>query len=142
MRHRPAGREEQGCVVVRRRDRGRSLLLPVCTVIPVSRDEPVRRHRGRQGRENAFKGPLVDRDLHHPPCRKFRANQAFHVCAQRARMLLRAVPYQLLPARARRHGLRPLIRHLVRAVGRRVRSGRCRRLDRLCHAAVQREWQT
>ncbi len=61
---------------------------------------------------------------------------------KRARMLLRAVPYQLLPARARRHGLRPLIRHLVRAVGRRVRSGRCRRLDRLCHAAVQREWQT
>ena len=31
--------------------------------------EVVRRHRGKQGHENAFKGPLVDMDLHHPPCR-------------------------------------------------------------------------
>ncbi|MDE0704199.1 MAG: hypothetical protein OXH59_10785 [Rhodospirillaceae bacterium] len=40
-------------------------------------DALVRRHRGKQGQENAFKGPLIDLDLHHPPCRKFRANQAF-----------------------------------------------------------------
>ncbi|MDE0704200.1 MAG: hypothetical protein OXH59_10790 [Rhodospirillaceae bacterium] len=44
-------------------------------------------------------------------------------------MLLRAVQYRLLPTRARRHGLRPLIRYLVRVVGRRVRSGRRWRLD-------------
>ncbi len=61
-------------------------------------------------------------------------------------MLLRAVQYQLLPARARRHGLRPLIRYLVRVVGRLVRSGRRLdfarnnfRLDWLYHAAVQLE---
>ncbi len=82
-RCRPAGWEEQSYVVVRRRrDRGQTLLLPVYTVIPVSRDdlpldELVRRHRGKQGRENAFKGPLIDLDLHHPSCRRFRANQAF-----------------------------------------------------------------
>ena len=103
----------------------------------------------RQGaQENAFKGPLIDLDLHHPPCRKFRANQAFYICGQLAQMLLRAVQYQLLPARARRHGLRPLIRYLVRAVGRLVRSGRRWRLDFarnnfrldwLYHAAVQLE---
>ena len=63
-------------------------------------------------------------------------------------MLLRAVQYQLLPTRARRHGLRPLIHYLVRAVGRLVRSGRRWRLDFarnnfrldwLYHAAVQLE---
>ena len=104
VRYRPAGWEEQSYVVIRRRrDRGQSLLLPVYTVILVSRgdlplDELVRRHRGKQGQENAFKGPLIDLDLHHPPCRKFRANQAFYICGQLA---------QMLPARARRHGLRP-----------------------------------
>ena len=91
---------------------GQTLLLPVYTVILVSRDdlpldELVRRHRGKQGQENAFKGPLIDLDLHHPPCRRFRANQAFYICGQIAQVLLRAVQYQLLPARARRHGLRP-----------------------------------
>ena len=154
VRYRPAGWEEQSYVVIRRRrDRGQSLLLPVYTVILVSRDdlpldELVRRHRGKQGQENAFKGPLIDLDLHHPPCRKFRANQAFYICGQLAQMLLRAVQYQLLPARARRHGLRPLIRYLVRVVARLVRSGRRWRLDFartnfrldwLYHAAVQLE---
>ncbi len=135
MRYRPAGREEQSYVAIRRRrDRGQTLLLPVYTVIPVSRDdlpldEPVRRHRGKQGQENAFKGPPIDLNLHHPPCRKFRANRAFCICGQLAQLLLRAVQYQLLPARARRHGLRPLIRYLVRVVGRLVRSGRRWRLD-------------
>ena len=101
----------------------------------------MRRHRGKQGQENAFKGPLIDLDLHHPPCRKFRANQAFYICGQLAQMLLRAVQYQLLPARARRHGLRPLIRYLVRS-GRRWRLDFARnnfRLDWLYHAAVQLE---
>ena len=154
VRYRPAGWEEQSYVVIRRRrDRGQTLLLPVYTVSLVSRDdlpldELVRRHRGKQGQENAFKGPLIDLDLHHPPCRKFRANQAFYICGQIAQVLLRAVQYQLLPARARRHGLRPLIRYLVRVVGRLVRSGRRWRLDFarnnfrldwLYHAAVQLE---
>ena len=102
VRYRPAGWEEQSYVVIRRRrDRGQTLLLPVYTVILVSRDdlpldELVRRHRGKQGQENAFKGPLIDLDLHHPPCRKFRANQAFYICGQIAQVLLRAVQYQLL----------------------------------------------
>ena len=127
-------------------------LIPAYTVILVSRDdlpldELVRRHRGKQGHENAFKGPLVDLD-HHPPCRRFRANQAFYACGQLAQLLLRAVQYRVLPKAARRHRLRPLIRHLVRTVARLVRSGRRWRLDFartnfrldwLYHAAVQLE---
>lgn len=35
----------------------------------------------------------------------------FYQCGQIAQILLRALQYQLLPASARRHGLRPLIRH-------------------------------
>ena len=155
MRHRPAGwAAEQSYVVVRRcRDGRQSELIPAYTVILVSRDdlpldELVRRHRGKQGHENAFKGPLVDLDLHHPPCRRFRANQAFYACGQIAQLLLRAVQYRVLPKAARRHGLRPLIRHLVRTVARLVRSGRRWRLDFartnfrldwLYHAAVQLE---
>ena len=57
-------------------------MFPVQTVIPVSRDnlplaELVRRYRGKQGQKNAFKGPLRDLDLHHLPCRRLLANQAF-----------------------------------------------------------------
>ena len=136
MRHRPAGWEaEQSYVVVRRlHESGQGRLFPAYTVILVSRDdlpvdELVRRHRGKQGHENAFKGPLIDLDLHHPPCRRFRANQAFYVCGQLAQLLLRAVQYRLLPAAARDHGLRPLIRYLVRTVARLVRTGRRWRLD-------------
>ena len=133
--HRPQGWTEQAYVVVRRRDDGpQRRLVPAYTVILVSRDdlplaELVRRHRGKQGQENAFKGPLIDLDLHHPPCRRFHANQAFYLCGQIAQLLLRAVQYQLLPQEARRHGLRPLIRYLMRTVARLVRSGRRWRLD-------------
>ena len=49
-------------------------------------------------------------DLHHPPCRYFRATQAFPLCGQLAQMLLRGVQYHVLPQDARRHGLRQLIR--------------------------------
>jgi len=109
-------------------------LMPAYTVILVSRDdlplaELVHRHRGKQGQENAFKGPLIDMDLHHPPCRRFHANQAFYACGQIAQLLLRAVQYELLPKAARRHGLRPLIRYLMRTVARLVRTGRRWRLD-------------
>ncbi len=68
--YRPArGPQEQVYVVIRRDwDGERRLLEPVCMVIPVSHDrlplaELVRRHRGQQGQENAFQGPLTDLGL-------------------------------------------------------------------------------
>ena len=51
----------------------------------------VRHHRGKQGQEIAFKGPLGDLDLPHPPYRKLLANQAFYACGQLAQMLLRSL---------------------------------------------------
>lgn len=74
-------------VISRWHYRGQALLLPTYTVTLVSRDdlpldELVRRRRGKQGHENAFKRPLIDLDLHDPQCRKFRANQAFYICGQ------------------------------------------------------------
>jgi len=152
--HRPQGWAEHAYVVVRRLyDGAQRRLVPAYTVILVSRDdlplaELVRRHRGKQGQENAFKGPLIDMDLHHPPCRRFHANQAFYVCGQIAQLLLRALQYRVLPSTARQHGLRPLIRYLMRTVARLVRSGRRWRLDFaknnfhldwLFYAACQRE---
>lgn len=133
--HRPDGWQEHAYVVIRKLDDGHQRrLMPAYTVILVSRDdlplaELVHRHRGKQGQENAFKGPLIDMDLHHPPCRRFHANQAFYACGQMAQVLLRAVQYELLPKAARRHGLRPLIRYLMRTVARLVRTGRRWRLD-------------
>lgn len=134
--YRPQGwSREQAYVVVRRDEHGaQRQLLPAYTIILVSRDDLaletlVQRHRGKQGLENAFKGPLIDLDLHHPPCRGFRANQAVYLCGQLAQLLLRGVQYRLLPTGARRHGLRPLIRHLVRTTARLVRSARRWRLD-------------
>lgn len=153
--HRPAGwPTEQAYVVVRRWKEGRQkALFPVDTIILVSRDdlplaELVARHRGKQGQENAFKGPLIDMDLHHSPCRRFRANQAFYLCGQLAQMLLRGMQYRVLPHDARRHGLRPLIRYGIRAVARLVHTGRrwrldfsknAFRLDWLLHASLQLE---
>ena len=140
-------------MVRRLHDGPQRCLLPSYTIIPTSRAdldlaETVRRHRGKQGRENAFKGPPVDLDPHHPPCRGFRANQAFHACGQVARLLPRAGQYELLPIAARAHGLRTPIRHLIRTVARLVRGGRrwrpdfaktnCR-LDWLLYAAWQLE---
>ena len=153
--HRPRGWDaEQHYVVVRRRtENGQLLLVPRHTVILVSRDdlslrELVRRHRGKQGQENTFKGPLRDMDLHHPPCRGYRANQAFYALGQIAQVLLRAVQYEALPKRARRHGIRPIIRYVMRATAHMVRTARrvCVRfaktnfrLDWLYHAMVSLE---
>ena len=102
--HGPSGwdREQHYVVVRRRTENGQRLLIPRRTVILVSRDdlslkELVRRHRGKQGQENAFKGPLRDMDLHHPPCRGYRANRAFYALGQIAQVLLRAVQYEALP---------------------------------------------
>ena len=135
VRHRPDGRVGRPCVVVRKLLEGaQGDLLPVRTAIPVSRDGPpldelVRRRRGGQGRENAFKGPLRDPDPHHPPRRKLLANRIFHACGQLAQMLPRAVPFNPPPKSARRHGLRPLIRRFIRTVARLVKAAGRRRLD-------------
>ncbi len=146
--------EEQVYVVIRRDwDGEQRLLEPVYTVIPVSRDrlpvaELVRRHRGKQGQENAFKGPLTDLGLHHPPCRSHAANQGFYLGGQIAQLLLRLLQYQALPDAARQHGLRPLIRYFVCSVGRLTRSARRLRLlfsrgnlwlDWLLHAGSRME---
>ena len=121
---------EQSYIVTRSWHDGRQWLIePRYGVILVSRtDLPlkdlVRRHREKQGQENAQKGPLIDLDLHHPPCRKFHANQAFYACGQMAQILLRALQYRALPKKERKHGIRPLIRKLVRSVGRLTCSGK------------------
>ena len=129
--HRPHGWDaEQHYVVIRRRaEHGQGLLVPRHTAILVSRDdlplkELVLRHRAKQGQENAFKGPLRDMDLHHPPCRSYRANQAFYALGQIAQVLLRAVQFTVLPKRARRHGIRPVIRYVMRTAAYLARSGR------------------
>ena len=149
-----SGWEEHSRIVIRKfKENGQGELFLARAVIVVSRDdlplaEMVKRHRGKQGRENAFKGPLRDLDLHHPPCRKLLANQAFYICGQLAQMLLRSVQYDLLPREARRHGLRPLIQHFIRTVARLVRAaGRWRldfaksnfRVDWIYNAAVRLE---
>ena len=122
VRHKPQGWVEHPYVVVRKLVKGaQGQLFPARAVILVSRDdlplaELVRRHWGKQGQENAFKRPLRDLDLHHPPCRRLLANQLFHACGQLALMLLRTVQFSLLPKSARKHGLPPLIRHFTRTV--------------------------
>jgi hypothetical protein len=151
VRHRPEGwdREESYVVVRSHFDGDQRRLTPRHIFILVSRTdlplrELVRRHREKQGQENAQKGPLIDLDLHHPPCQRLDANRAFYTCGQLAQMLLTAVQYQLLPQAARRHALRTLIRDLVRTAARLVRHGRklvlkfaksALRLDWLIHAA-------
>ena len=153
--HHPNGWDRmQHYVVIRRRTQGgQFLLVPRHTVILVSRndlplEELVHRHRGKQGQENAFKGPLVDMDLHHPPCRGYRANQAFYALGQIAQVLLRAVQYTALPKKARRHGIRPVIRFVMRTTAHLTRSARqwCvrfaksnLRLDWLYHLMVKLE---
>jgi hypothetical protein len=149
--HQPAGWEEMESYVVVRSffDGNQKLLLPRYSFILVSNHdmplgEMVKRHRGKMGQENAQKGPLIDLDLHHPPCRSFHANQAFYTAGQIAQVLLVAVQYKLLPRKARIHGIRMVIRNLVRTAGRLVRHGRqwtlkfaksALRLDWLIHAA-------
>ena len=155
VRHRPDGWVGRPCVVVRKLLEGaQGDLLPVRTAIPVSRDGPpldelVRRRRGGQGRENAFKGPPRDLDPHRPPRRKLLANRIFCACGQPARMLPRAVQFNLPPKSARRHGLRPLVRRFIRTVARLVKAAGRRRLDFAKSnlrpdwtygAAVQLEW--
>lgn len=154
VHHRPAGWCEHAYVVIRRtHDGAQQRLEPAYTIILVSRDdlpvdELVARHRQKQGQENAFKGPLIDLDLHHPPCRRFHANQVYYLCGQLAQILLRMLQYTFLPTDSRRHSIRPIIRYLVHAAARLVRRARqwrldfaktAFRLDWLYHAACQLE---
>ncbi len=146
IRHRPDGwKQEQTYVAVRsyfdgpqRRLEPRHIFILVSRVdLPLK--ELVRRHRGKQGQENAQKGPLIDLDLHHPPCEKLNANRAFYLCGQLAQLLLIGTQYELLPKSARRHGLRTLIRDLMRTAGRLVRRGR-RRILRFAMSALRLDW--
>lgn len=128
-------RREQTYVVVRRDEvDGCGLLFPIHTVILVSRDdlelsELVSRHRGKQGQENAFKGPLTEMNLHHPRCAGQVANQAYCECALIAQLLVRAIQYMMLPREARGRSLGYVIRHVMRTIGVLVRTGRGLRLE-------------
>lgn len=129
--HRPRGwKEEEAYVVIRSMYEGtQRLLLPRYTFILVSRvdlplAEIVKRHRGKQGQENALKGPLIHLDLHHPPCGSFNANRAFYAAGQIAQNLLIALQMDLLPREARKHGIRTIIRDLIRVPGKLVRHAR------------------
>ncbi len=99
--YRPAGwaRAEVYVVIRRTHEDGQPLLVPHYSFILVSRDdlpvaELVRRHRAKQGQENAFKGPLRELNLHHPPCKSYGANQAYYLCGQLAQLLLRGLQIQ------------------------------------------------
>lgn len=129
--HRPRGwKEEEAYVVVRSTYEGNQrLLYPRYTFILVGRvdvslRELVKRHRGKQGQENALKGPLIHLDLHHPPCGSFNANRAFYTAGQIAQNLLIALQMNLLPIEARKHGIRTIIRDLIRVPGKLVRHAR------------------
>jgi len=153
--HRPDGwSQRQSYLVIRSEWEGtQRLAFPRYTVICVSRTdlpikELVRRHRHKQGMENEFKGPLDALDLHHPPCLRFFANQAFYACGQLAHLLLRAVQYHLLPPSAARSSIRTLIHDVIRTVARVVKTGRrlrarfvktTYRLDWIHYAACQLE---
>jgi hypothetical protein len=147
-------KREQHYVVIRTEWDGlQRLAFPRYTIICVSRadlplTELVARHRHKQGMENEFKGPLDALDLHHPPCLRFLANQAFYLCGQLAHTLLRAVQYHLLPDTEKHRSIRTLIHDLIRTVAQVVRSGRkciarftktTYRLDWIHYAACQLE---
>ncbi len=153
--YRPArGPEEPVCGVLRRDGDGEQRLpVPVCTVIPGSRDrlplaELVRAAPRPAGAGACVPGAAEGPGLHPPPCRPHAAHQGFYLGARIAQLLLRRRPDQVLPDEARQPGLRPLIRYCVGSVGRRMRSARRLRLlcsrsnlrwDWLLHAASRRE---
>ena len=129
--YKPAGWEKEArYVVVRHWDvvDGERSLFPRYIVIATSNHKVpmakvVKRHRAKQGSENGFKGPLIEMDLHHPPTSKFHGNQLYYTCGLIAQQLLIATQFEMLPEDARSHGLRPLIRHVVRSVAKLTRSG-------------------
>jgi len=144
--HRPAGwKRDEAYVVVRSRwDGPQRLLTPRYIFILVSREdlplkELVKRHRGKQGQENALKGPLIDLDLHHPPCSRFNANRAFYIAGQIAQLLLCGVQFKLLPEKAREHGIRTIIRDLVRTAAKLVCHAR-RIMLRFAKTSLKLDW--
>jgi hypothetical protein len=125
--HKPSGwKNWQTYVVVKTyEDVGQQYLFPrhsfiLCSNHNLPLKEAVKRHRGKQGQENAQKSPLIDLDLHHPPCRKMNANRAYYTLGQIAQILLIGAQYFLLPKAARKHGLATLIRDLIRTAGKLV----------------------
>ena len=56
--------------------------------------------------------------------RGYRANQAFYALGQIAQVLLRAVQYTALPKKARQHGIRSVIRYVMRTAAHMVRTAR------------------
>lgn len=151
--HKPAGwaRPQAYVVVCTQYENKQALLDERYSVIAVSRTdlnvkELVHRHRAKQGQENALKGPLIELDLHHPPCRSLTANQAFYTLGQLAHTLLMTIKYHSLPEQAHQVGLGRIVRWVVRAAGKFVRTGRRLklllsksnwRLDWLAHCAGQ-----
>lgn len=149
--HQPAGwdRPQAYVVVCTRYEGAQALIEERYQVIAVSRTdlsvaELVRRHRAKQGQENALKGPLVEMDLHHPPCKSLAANAAFYSLAQIAQVLLMALKYEALPQGAHSLGVGRLMRTVVRLAGKLTQSGRqlhlwlskgTVRLDWLAHCA-------
>ncbi len=77
--------------------------------------------------------------LNHPPCRSYRANKAFYALGQLAQVLLRAVQYEALPKSARYHGIRSVIRYVVRTAAHMVRTGR-RMVMRFAKTNYRLEW--
>ena len=126
----PGWPEEETYVVVRRKSDGsQRRLFPSYLFILVSREdlglrELVRRHRQKQGQENLLKGPLRDLGLHHPPCQRFAANQAYYGLGHIAHLLLVGMQHKLLPESARRCRPRTVIRHLLRVAAKVVRHAR------------------
>ena len=144
--HRPRGWDHDAVYVVVRTwwDGTQKLTRPRHVVILCSRDdlplgEIVARHRGKQGQETAQKGPLIDLDLHHPPCRRFHANRAYYTLGQLAQLLLIGVQHYLLPAAARGHRIGTIIRRLIRLAAKLVRSGRVTTL-KFAKTALRLDW--
>lgn len=122
--------EEETYVVVRqKKDKNQKRLFPTYLFILVSREdlglrELVKRHRQKQGQENLFKGPLRDLGLHHPPCQKFVANQAYYGLGQIAHLLLVGMQYKLLPEAARKSRPKTIMKHLLRVAAKLIRHAR------------------
>lgn len=93
-------------------------------------EEVIRRHRGKQGQENAFKGPLEDLGLHHPRCHSLIANQVIARLVQLTQLLLRILQQQRAsstPKQARkqqRARLRTICRQVICVPGKWVRTAR------------------
>ncbi len=131
IHYQPAGcREEETYVVVRQKEDGRQgRIFPRYQFILVSREdlgltELVRRHRQKQGQENILKGPLRDLGLHHPPCQRFVANQAYYTLGQIAYLLIVGMQYNLLPEEAKRCRPCTIIKHFLRVAAKVVRHAR------------------